>query len=150
MATPQTPPAPSHKPLLTLSTLIDRHFVTIDGVNYDLRNADELSIVELDRMTRQSARFDQLFAQQIRSEEESAEYEAILHGLCNTILEAPDDVRAKLKDGQRADIVVAFTALSLRSLQSTRANQEAATVPPTGASSRRASRGSTGARRRRG
>lgn len=155
MATkPQTTPI---RPVLNLDTQSPPEHVTIDGVGYDLRAAGDLSIQQTVRLMQLTPRHDDLIARQATlTEDEFTELGALLKRIVPLILEAPDDVHARLNENQRLQIVVAFTGLSRRLLDAPRATNGATMEttaparPSRGTSTSRGSSGSTGARRARG
>jgi hypothetical protein len=142
MATPKTP-------VLNLDTLIVREHITIDGQPYELRNADEFSVVDAHRLGRKGVRLDQLMTSAELTPDEEMELAGLLDALCKSVLDAPEAVHKTLRDAQRSAIFQAFTELSLPLSPQTRAHPRA-TTPVIGARPPLASRGSTGARRKAG
>ena len=140
------------KPLLDLDTLVERPFITIDGVRVDILNPEELSVIESHRFGVWGRRIEQL------SNETGEEAEKELDQLVATVARkicvgATDEQFAKLPGSQRWQIVDVFTALRLRTSLKVAGAMKAATgeLPEwTGANSSPASSGSTAAGRRTG
>ena len=102
------PKASPEVPLLDLDTLLHRPTVRIDGVSYELRTEDEMSIVESHEVTQQGKRLDKLLGQETLSDPDKKTLVALLDTLCRRVLLAPDDVHAKLRDPQRGRISKLF------------------------------------------
>ena len=146
---------PDVKPLLTLDTLAVHDQVAIDGVRYDLRKGDELSVVDYQRLAHQLPQLGSLLQREALTPEEEETAQSLLDRVCRTVLVAPDAVHARLTDLHRVSIVTVFaedfTRLGRTSpglLMLARATTRQQTPPTratrrTGATSRRASRGST-------
>lgn len=98
-------------PLLDLDTLAARATVTIDGSEYELRNAGELSLLEFHRFARKAEEVDGILAKDDDGEELALRLTELLDELCRLILEAPDEVHRRLKDVLRLRIVQAFNEL---------------------------------------
>jgi len=104
------------KSVLTLETIEpDRDFITIDGKEYSLRNADELSLADLSMIRRlanelvekgKGLNIDSSPADIARIESATNETLAII------VLSLPDEVRDKLRQSQKTSIVEAFTAVA--------------------------------------
>lgn len=110
----QQAPGPSRlKPLLELSSTFDRHFVTVDGERYDLKNPAEMSIFDQYQVAKMSEQLHTMLAEagdDITEETASAVQEA-LHRICRQILIAPADVQERLNDNHRFLLVQSFTQL---------------------------------------
>jgi len=136
------PTAPTPPPLLDLDTLLVRLSVRIDGVPYEIRNRDELSVLGLRRVNLWCERFNQILVLEAPTAEQEAESAALLQKICQAVLDAPPDVHAKLQEQHRMAIADVFCTLRASRLQT--AGATATTEPPpTGASSPPASPGST-------
>lgn len=141
------------RPLLDLTTLLQRETIRIDGIVYDLRNSNELTIFDLARLQRTADRVQQLDGLAEPTADELAEYARLLDRAVRIILDAPEAVHAKLRTAQREAIVWTFIGLSQPSLGLTRApaTETAVTAPAkTARPSARGSRASTAARRKAG
>lgn len=144
------------KPLLDLDTLVERPFITIDGVSVDILNPEELSVIESHRFGVWGRRIEQL------SNETGEEAEKELDQLVATVARkicvgATDEQFAKLPGSQRWQIVDVFTALRLRTSLKVAGAMKAATgeLPEwaqssIGVNSSPASSGSTAVGRRTG
>lgn len=101
------------EPLLSLDTLIVRPTIEIDGQRYEIRSADELSVMDAHRFGIWGRRIEAL----AKSDDvaDSAEY-GVLIGLAAraAIVDLPDEVFAKLAGSQMIAIVDVFTGLLLR------------------------------------
>lgn len=101
-------------PVLTLSTVIDRPQIAIDGRLYSLRHADELPwLVYRDKANvyRQAAA---LFSLKTRSAAQERELQRILPPLvASLVVDAPATVLRKLTDDHRLAIVATFSNLLL-------------------------------------
>jgi hypothetical protein len=104
-------PTPTHAPLLDLDTLTERAFVLIDGVRYELPKSDELSVLTNHRLTKLGIGLSAIENLENPSESDDEEYERLLKQLCDLVLLAPDDVKARLLSGQRVAVALAFTQL---------------------------------------
>jgi hypothetical protein len=100
--------------LLDLDTLTERPFVIIDGVRYELPKSDELSVLTNHRLTKLGMGLKAIEDLDDPSESDDAEYERLLKQLCDLVLIAPDDVKARLLSGQRVAVAMAFTQLRRR------------------------------------
>ena len=140
------------KPLLDLDTLVERPFITIDGVRVDILNPEELSVIESHRFGVWGRRIEQLSGQ--TGQEAEDELDQLVATVARKIcVGASDELFAKLPGSQRWQIVDVFTALRLRTSLKVAGAMKAATgeLPEwTGANSSPASSGSTAAGRRTG
>lgn len=98
-------------PLVDLSTLIpERPVIRIDGRDYHLRAADELTLLESDAFTRWGARLQELAAEPGKV----AELEALLGEVAGKAMaDVPDEVRQRLRREHHIAIVEVFTVLLL-------------------------------------
>lgn len=135
------------KPLLNLTTITDRHTVTVDGKDYELRLPGELSIAEGVRL--------RVLAQRIPAgkisdlnEEQARELGVAVDQVCRMVLIAPEDVQERLGDHNRLAVALAFITLSPEVVrQVARAihqQTDASATTSTGGKSSRNSSGSTG------
>jgi hypothetical protein len=134
-------------PILDLTTNIVRPVVRIDGAAYELRVADDLSLLEYKILERLCPRAGDLLIQDTLTDAEGAELSRLLDEACRLALVAPDAVHAKLKDVARARVFDAFT--ELLQVPSLTAGATLAT-PLAGTKSSPVSPGSTVASRTRG
>lgn len=106
--------ASSSQPLLDLDTLIERKFIRIAGVDYDLRSPAKLSVIESHRFVRWGEQIKRL--QAVDSEEAEAELEAVVgHAARAAFVDIPDEIFDDLSGNERWSIVEVFTALLLAS-----------------------------------
>lgn len=140
------------KPLLDLDTLVERPFITIDGVRVDILNPEELSVIESHRFGVWGRRIEELSGQ--TGQEAEDELDQLVATVARKIcVGASDELFATVPGGQRWQIVDVFTALRLRTSLKVAGAMKAATgeLPEwTGANSSPASSGSTAAGRRTG
>jgi hypothetical protein len=139
--------------LLSINTLVEREFIRIDGQSYDLRSVDDLSILDYRRLAKMGEQLKplmQAYEDDTLTPEQATDFDDRLDRLCRAVLEAPSDVFSKLQTVHRLNIALAFMGLSLPRLRQARAAQLEAMPPSKTPSSRRGSRGSTAARRKRG
>lgn len=163
MATPTTGAEPVlPKPLFTLDDRPERDYIVVDGQHYEVLLPEELTLVQHQRLMRVCPRYDALMAlDRALTDDEATELTGLVARIVEIVLQAPADIRARLRESEQLAIVLAFTGLSRRLLQpSTRAEttvqqmralaEPAArpAAPSIGAKKSRASRGSTRAPRR--
>ena len=96
-------------PVLSLSTVLTRQRVEIDGTQYELRHVDELSWLVYRGHADTYRRAGALLQTPDRSPEQQAQLEAILPGLMRVLLIAPDEVLAKLNSDQQFAIAMVFS-----------------------------------------
>lgn len=97
------------RPVLSLSTVLTRQRVEIDGVQYELRHVDELSWLVYRGHADTYQRAGVLLQTRDRSPEQQAQLEAILPPLMRLLLIAPSDVLAKLNSDQMFAIATVFS-----------------------------------------
>ncbi len=102
--------ADAKTPLLTLDTLSERQIVRINGEDYELRNAGELSILAYHRLGQKSERVGELLNVDEPTEQQVTTLRAILDELAREILVAPDEVYKLLRDLDKMRLVQAFNA----------------------------------------
>lgn len=133
---------PKHDPVLTLSTVIERPTITIDGVPYQMRSADELPWLVYRDKANVYRRAAPLFTLKRRTAAQTKELQRLLHPLVASLLvDVPAKVLAKLTDDHRLAIVATFSQLLQMNPQVVGAMAAAAVTKPGRASSKR-----TGAR----
>lgn len=114
--------------LLDLDTLVERHFITIDGVAYDLRSPGELSVADSQRFGRWGKRIEAL--QLDETDAGLAELEELVAKVAKAILiDVPDEVYAGLSGTQRWAIIDLFTGLLWREKLKVAGAMETATGP---------------------
>jgi len=97
----------SNKPLLDLSTLIDRERIAIDGKAYELRNPDELSLADCGRIMRNGEKIEKLSA---GGDEAAEDLDAVVSETAKLVMvDVPDAVLAGLSGMQRLQVVEVFT-----------------------------------------
>lgn len=99
-------------PSLDLTTITNGIPIKIDGQPYDIRHAESLPLATYRQLEMQSSRLGHLMVKAKLTKEEAAETSQLLAEVTDAILDAPEDVRAKLKDVQRVKIVDLFTKRS--------------------------------------
>lgn len=96
--------------VLDLDSLSDRPVVIIDKTAYELLTPSVLPPLDAHSLSRYAERLAELMTKDTSTvtDEEKKEL-AVLPGLmCALVLDAPDEVRAKLNDRQKTAIVAAF------------------------------------------
>lgn len=144
----------SHAPVLDLSTDIERPYVRINHIDYDVRGVEDLTIPEMRQVDRMLPRIVPLvkkLEQATVTETECQELSALLSTALQIALQIPDDVVAKLGDLQKVQVFKVFIELLPQSLVRAGASIEAMTATPSrGATSSRGSNASTAAPQPRG
>lgn len=129
-------------PVLTLSTVIDRPTILIDGTPYQMRAADELPWLVYRDKANVYKRAAPLFTLARRTPAQEKELKRLLHPLVASLMvDVPAKVLAKLTDDHRLAIVATFSQLLQMNPQVVGAMAAAAVATPGRASSTR-----TGAR----
>lgn len=130
-------------PVLDLDDLTELPSVRINGTDHPLRSFGMLAPMELHRLQRAFARYEEVTSKasgELTAAEEK-ELSDLPDSMCRTVLMAPDDVHRALDDWRRMRILNAFFDLPLRA--GARGLGAAAdvptTTPTTGESSSRAS-----------
>lgn len=98
-------------PTLTFETLHEGAPVSIDGQRYEIRHPFALSLGTFERVRRLWMRVSVLIRQDPLSQEDELSLASWLREICTAVLDAPDEVQAKLGDGQRVLICEAFIKL---------------------------------------
>lgn len=121
------------EPLLNLETLTERPKIRIDGKDYEMLNADEISVVDLYRVQKLGKRiYQHSFSDEDDDEEGARKLEEMSRAateLLQIIMpDLPTDVERKLTDRHRMEILNTFTRLSLPNLPTAaRATEETET-----------------------
>ncbi|MEO1489691.1 MAG: hypothetical protein AAFR88_09710 [Pseudomonadota bacterium] len=115
---PEAIPSPgAGETVLALDTIITRPVIEVDGKRHEIVSLDELSIVELQRLTRWVDRIEALV--KVDTEEAEDEFKQLIE-LASAMICAPmpKAVFAKLSGAHRWQVIEAFTVLLLRSKMS--------------------------------
>lgn len=139
-------------PVLDLITERERLTVKIDGVAYDLRDENDLTLEHYRLLEQAGQRMTTLEALPKMSKKQQAEYHELLKDACLLALDAPDAVIDRTGYLQRIAIFRTFSELSAPSLLRMGASMQAARTAAAqsrGTSSSPASSGSTAGRTRR-
>jgi hypothetical protein len=129
--------------------------IEIDGTRYAIGVMASMNMRSMKMLARGQRRLDEIEAKDEPTEEEGAEYSAILAKLAGLVCNAPADILQKLNDFKLIGIMTAFTMLQASIRQANGANPNTTAAQrqnpsrPTGISSSTRSPGSTRARRRR-
>lgn len=105
----QPEPEKDDAPLLDLSTQVERPFIKVDGEPYELAVKDDFGIEEQHRLTAYGRRFDELFKRNNLSDKDRTRLKLLLDYMFDKVLLAPDEIKRKLGDDQRSQVVLAFT-----------------------------------------
>lgn len=103
--------ATTKAPVLSLSTIIQRQTVAIDGKPYEMRSADELPWMVYRGHANLFQRAGVLMTATQRTPAQEKQLEALLKPLIAAILIAPKAVLAKLNTDQRWAVLMVFSAL---------------------------------------
>lgn len=134
-------------PALDLSTGVDRPFIRIDTIDYDLRVVDDFTALELKQLDRLMPRVLPLankLEQGEATEAQCEELSNLLSHLLTFAIAAPPEVVAKLGDINKVRVFRVFIDLLSPRLQQARADLARASRP-SGKKSSRNSNGSTAA-----
>lgn len=126
MATPE--------PVLTLSTVVDRKIVRVDGVNYELRSSDEMPYLAIRGHARTFRDAAPLLSMPRRNATQERALKKVMKPLVKAILIAPDSVHNKLSHDHRMAIVEVFSllrAVEIRAAQKAAAGAKAGTARKT-------------------
>lgn len=103
----------AEKPLLDLSTLIERPSIEVDGVRYELFSADELSVLASHRLSIWGRRIEAIDAG--TAEEDGAELATLIDNVVGAaMVDLPASVFESLSGAHKRAIVDVFTGLLLR------------------------------------
>lgn len=141
----------TNAPLLDLTTLVTASHVRIDGTLHPLRSTEAMSIVQVKRLDFEAQRIRDLLVlvqSGSISEDDGQELARLLASVCRIVLDAPDDIHARLNEQQRLKVFASF--LQLRAGVTTGPTGAMATSNLIGGNTSRASSGSTAAPRRGG
>lgn len=128
-------------PVLTLSTVIDRPTILIDGTPYQMRAADELPWLVYRDKANVYQRASTLFTLPRRTPKQEQELNRLLPPLVASLMvDVPAKVLAKLSDDHRLAIVATFSQLLLANPQAVGAMTAAAATPGRASSTRTGAR----------
>lgn len=98
-------------PLLDLSKT-EREVVKLrDGSQRELKNLNEFGITEQHKLRRQGQEFDKLWEQDGElSDDDKSRITFLLNELFERLVLAPESVKKKVKEGDRAQVVLIFTS----------------------------------------
>jgi hypothetical protein len=84
-----------------------------EGKQYELRIMDDFGIEDQQQLTREGAEFDKLWNTDKLNGKQSKRLKMLLDNMFDRVLDAPSEIRAQLRDGQRSQVVLAFTLAPL-------------------------------------
>jgi hypothetical protein len=84
-----------------------------NGKVYELRVIDDFGIEDQQQLTREGAEFDKLWNTDRLNGAQRKRLKMLLDHMFDRVLDAPADIRARLSDGQRSQVVLAFTLAPL-------------------------------------
>ncbi|WP_048648946.1 hypothetical protein [Nitratireductor soli] len=99
------------KPILDLNTLIERPTIRIDGMTYELRSPDELSVLDSHFFTVKGKEIERLAGEDGKDEELAAVIDEVVPRM---VVDLPAEVFISLPGAARLAIVDVFTGLLLR------------------------------------
>jgi hypothetical protein len=108
------------EPLLNFRTLFDRDTIIIDGVSYEIRNREELTVLDYELFNAQKIRLDELVAkmQESVTDEDLEEIEGLTRIIIKMIfIMIPDETAKQLSWPQRIQVISVFTSLPMDRLQ---------------------------------
>lgn len=92
----------------------ERPTARFGGERYDIRILDDFGIRQQQKLTRDGREFFRLWSSDEElSEEDGTRLERLLHEMFEAVFDAPEDIKAKLSDGKRAQVVLGFTLAPL-------------------------------------
>ena len=138
------------KPILELSTLIERPKISIDGKLYELLSPDELSIITFQRFGYWAQRIGEIMSGgEIEPKQEEELSRLIVELTDRVMIDVPQEVRDNLGDSQRMQVAEVFIQLPLPRwlIAAKKAGVTKPARSSTGGKRRRGSKGSMGGRR---
>lgn len=142
-------PAPRTEPVIRLTTIANTVPIEIDKRIYAMRHPFSLPLARYEVIRQLGVDIDAFEKKARLTDTEEARLSELYAELVSIILIAPDEVKAKLNDLQRAMVFQAFIELRLQ-MRGNATEAKPKTSPSTGANSSRNSRASTAGRRRTG
>lgn len=109
-----TTTTPADEPVLTLSSIVTRKRIRIDGTLYDLRNPDELPWLAYRHRAGEYQRAGVLLALKKRTKAQEQELDRLLPKLVAALVVAPASVLAKLSHEHQLGIVAVFFGLLMK------------------------------------
>jgi hypothetical protein len=97
-----------------------------EGELFDLRSMDDFGIAEQQQLTMEGKEFDALWNTQDLNSAQRKRLKTLLDHMLEKVLDAPAPVKKHLKDGQRSQIVLAFTLAPLSQTVARERSQEMA------------------------
>ena len=112
----EVPDAP--EPVLKISTLAPvRPTIDVDGKLYELRQNRDFGIAAQQQLNRDGREFGTLWNSEKRlTGTQEKRLVMLLERLFKQVLDAPEDVRARFADADKADVVLHFTLAPLRKM----------------------------------
>ena len=129
------------EPVLNLDTLVERRVVVIDGKHYELKNPDEVSLLDYHRIWYKGRELDAAFAKPNLTMDEIGALAKNIDELCRFLLDAPDAVHARLHESHKMKVIQVFTSLQHAAV--TAPAPEPPATPSSGETSSPESSGST-------
>lgn len=106
-------------PTLDLSTLSEDAPIKIDGVLFGVKHPNSISLLEYKQLESDLPRLGHLMVKAKLTRPEAQEATRLLSEVVDVILDAPAEVRSKLKDTQRVQVLDVFTKLRSATLATT-------------------------------
>lgn len=105
-------------PLIDLSAATDRETVKLrDGSLREIKNLGDFGAIDGQKVRRDSAEFSELWnAQAELTDDQGDRLKMLVNRLFERVVDAPKSVKAKVGEGDRAQIVLAFTGAPLQNL----------------------------------
>lgn len=104
-----------NEPLLELSTLAPkRPTITIDGEMFELKVLGDFGIEEQQRIHREGADYQDLWNRSDLNKAGQKRMKMLLEHLFAKVLDAPPEVKNKLNDEQKAQVVLTFMVAPLQ------------------------------------
>ncbi|MBW8638999.1 hypothetical protein K1W69_17515 [Hoeflea sp. WL0058] len=101
-------------PLLDLNTLIERPTIRIDGKAYEILSPEELSILDSQRFERWGRKIEALAKTANENDDDADELTTLIDTVTSKIaIGVPEDVRARLTNAHKDQVISVFTGLLL-------------------------------------
>ena len=112
------PTVEAPEPVLKISTLAPvRPTIDVDGKLYELRQNRDFGIAKQQQLNRDGREFGALWNSEKRlTSTQEKRLVLLLERLFTQVLDAPDEVRARFADADKADVVLHFTLAPLRKM----------------------------------
>ena len=106
---------PGQAPVLDLDALTTRETIVFGGAEYGLRSLErDFGLEEEHRLKNEGQEFLKLWESEKLSQAKYRRMTELLDRIFNVVLDAPDDVKAKITPGQRHEVFMAFMLAPLR------------------------------------